>query len=53
MPLAPRRHTALETDSQIVVADFAEGGDDLSLGDVNHFHFVLCGHASYLCGAHL
>ena len=46
MPLLPRRHAAFETGSQIGIIDFVEGGDDLLLGGVCRFHFVLCGHAA-------
>ena len=40
----------LETDSQIVVADFVEGGDDIVVSSICPFHFVLRGNAPYLCG---
>jgi hypothetical protein len=50
MPLAPRRHAAFETVSQIVITDFVEDVDDLLLDCISRFRFVLCGHAAYLCG---
>jgi hypothetical protein len=50
MPLLASRHAAFETVGQIGIAKFAEGIDDLLLVGICHFHFVLRGHAAYLCG---
>jgi hypothetical protein len=44
MPLLASRHAAFKTVGQIGIADFVESGNDLLLGDICHFHFVLCGH---------
>ena len=32
-----------------VITDFVEGGDDLLLGDICHFHFALLWSCAYLC----
>jgi hypothetical protein len=45
MALLPSGHAAFETVGQIRIADFMEGGDDLSLSGVCQFHFALCCHA--------
>ena len=45
MALLASGHTALETVSQIGITNFVEGGDDLLLNGVCHFHFALCRHA--------
>ena len=45
MALLASGHTALETVSQIGITNFVEGGDDLLLVGICHFHFALCSHA--------
>jgi hypothetical protein len=51
MPALTSRHAAFRTGGQIGITDFVEAGDDLSLGGVGIFHFTLCAHGAYFCGA--
>ena len=46
MALLASGHAALETVSQIGIADFVEDCDNLLLLGVGDFHFACCGHAS-------
>ncbi len=45
MSLLASVHAAFETVSKIAVTDFVKGSDDLLLGEIGDFHFVLRGHA--------
>ena len=45
MALLASGHAASETVSKIIIANFVEGGDDLLLAGICHFHFALCCHA--------
>jgi hypothetical protein len=44
MPVSSHRHAAFETSGQISITDRSQDIDDLLLGDICHFHFVLRGH---------
>jgi hypothetical protein len=50
MPLLASSHAALETGDESSISIFPEDIDDLLLSGVCLFHFVLRGHAAYLCG---
>ena len=52
MPLLASSHAALETGDESNISIFLEDIDDLLLGSVGHFHFVLRGHTPiYVMGS--
>ena len=50
MPELASRHAAFETGDESSISIFLEDIDDFLLSGVCLFHFVLRGHAAYLCG---